>query len=422
MSQRVWQGLAGFLTLLFITNILSSEEQGYYYVFLSIVAIQTVFDMGLSFILVQISAYESRLIIFDDKGKIKGNIPSRFISLFKKSLIWFAVLSVLLLLVLFWLGYYFISDSDFDHGYGWKMPWLLLIVFTAITFFFQPLFSLLEGAGHIREVYLVRFIQGLLGSIGLWLGFYFNLGIFSVCIPPAVGIVITILWVLFFKSNILTIIKNSGCDDFKWKEEVWPQQWRFGVSWLCAYFISQGFIPIIFKSEGLLIAGQMGLTIAIINMIGILSVSWMSSNFPRFVKLIALKNWIDLDREFYRAFFISLISYVIGITIFIIIRLLFVATIFDNRFLPFSDVVIMALSGVFSQVIILLGFNLRAYRKEPFMLSSIISTAVIIILSNFSIKFWGVSGLIWVIFFVNALIGVPISFIIYIRSNKTWRL
>jgi len=63
-------GSAG--TVLLIVRFLSPLEQGYYYTLLSLMALQTVFELGFSFVILQLAAHESALLTIFPDGRIEG--------------------------------------------------------------------------------------------------------------------------------------------------------------------------------------------------------------------------------------------------------------------------------------------------------------------------------------------------------------
>jgi hypothetical protein len=76
--QRLWEGLAGLLTLFFLTHFLSAALQGWYYSFLSLAALYTMFDLGLSTALVQISAHYFVHNQWSDEGEVIGEKRNHF--------------------------------------------------------------------------------------------------------------------------------------------------------------------------------------------------------------------------------------------------------------------------------------------------------------------------------------------------------
>ena len=55
---RVLQGLGSVGSVLLIVHFLTPAEQGYYYTLWSLVALQSVFELGFSFVILQVAAHE----------------------------------------------------------------------------------------------------------------------------------------------------------------------------------------------------------------------------------------------------------------------------------------------------------------------------------------------------------------------------
>lgn len=72
-GSRIVNASAGIFTILFISIYLSKEEQGFYYTFGSIVALQVFFELGLTNILTQFIAHENAHIIWDGERICSGD-------------------------------------------------------------------------------------------------------------------------------------------------------------------------------------------------------------------------------------------------------------------------------------------------------------------------------------------------------------
>src|SRR5450631_2953866 len=70
---RGWSTLAGVLTVLLIARFLSPSEQGYYYTFSSLVALQVVFELGFAFVILQLAAHERAHLVVAVDGSITGD-------------------------------------------------------------------------------------------------------------------------------------------------------------------------------------------------------------------------------------------------------------------------------------------------------------------------------------------------------------
>src|SRR5580698_4390252 len=55
---RGWAALAGLITVTLIARLLTPGEQGYYYTFGSLIALQIVFELGFSFVILQMASHE----------------------------------------------------------------------------------------------------------------------------------------------------------------------------------------------------------------------------------------------------------------------------------------------------------------------------------------------------------------------------
>lgn len=80
--QRSLQGLTGLITAVCLALFLSHEEQGWYYTFLSLASIFSLFEMGLSNILIKESARIFSELKWFPQGKISATYPSLFFSIF----------------------------------------------------------------------------------------------------------------------------------------------------------------------------------------------------------------------------------------------------------------------------------------------------------------------------------------------------
>jgi len=51
----------------------------------------------------------------------------------------------------------------------------------------------------------------------------------------------------------------------RWMSEVWPFQWKIGLSMLSGFLIFRAFSPLILIEKGPVLAGQFGLTFSVMN-------------------------------------------------------------------------------------------------------------------------------------------------------------
>jgi len=70
---RGWTSLAGLVTVLLIAHFLTGAEQGYYYTFGSLVALQIVFELGFSFVILQMASHECAHLSLASDGTVTGS-------------------------------------------------------------------------------------------------------------------------------------------------------------------------------------------------------------------------------------------------------------------------------------------------------------------------------------------------------------
>ena len=106
-------------TVLLIVRYLSPVEQGYYYTLLSLVSLQMVFEMGLSFVIQQLAAHECIHLELDVDGSVSGDpvAHARLASALRLSLRWYTVAAAAMVFCWRRLDY---SSSRTMHQLEWR--------------------------------------------------------------------------------------------------------------------------------------------------------------------------------------------------------------------------------------------------------------------------------------------------------------
>ncbi len=379
---RGWSSVAGLLTVTLIARFLSPAEQGYYYVFYSLVALQMVFELGFSVVILQTASHESAHLHIAPDGTITGSkrAHGRLSSVFKKAVRWYVCGSVLLFLTLVPAGFrFFASHSASTPPVNWAMPWLLVVFATVFTFQVDPVFSFLEGCGFVPEVARNRFWQALAGSLLGWSALLLHRGLFA----PGMMIVGQALvgGVAIWRRRrlLLPLLRMEGHEQIHWGSEIWPFQWRVAVSWVCGYFIFQLFTPVLFATPkwGAIEAGRMGMTISVSGALLAVSISWLNTKASPFGRLIALKNYAALDGLFFRALGQATAISVIGSacvwlgTMFLLSRHVPIA----KRLLAPLPLALFLMAGVLNNVVFGFALYLRAHKQEKFMVNALLGAA-----------------------------------------------
>src|SRR6202049_512731 len=111
---RFWSSAAGLVTVALIARFLSPAEQGYYYTFGSLVALQIVFELGFSYVILQMASHERAELSIANDYEISGApiAHARLASVIQKSVRWYSVAAVLMAGALLPLGFFFFSTHQ----------------------------------------------------------------------------------------------------------------------------------------------------------------------------------------------------------------------------------------------------------------------------------------------------------------------
>src|SRR5579863_10282530 len=128
---RVWASTAGLITVAPIARFLSPAEQGYYYTFGSLVAMQIIFELGFSVVILQLSAHEAAHLSLSEDGSVSGpaHAHARLASVLRKSLKWYAIASILMTSLLIPIGWHFFATSpNSSNSIMWRLPWIAVVL------------------------------------------------------------------------------------------------------------------------------------------------------------------------------------------------------------------------------------------------------------------------------------------------------
>lgn len=415
---RTWQAFAGLVTLGFVTNYLSPIAQGYYYTFASLAALLMIMDTGLSIVLIQVASHEFVGLVWGKSGLIVGDTSLRFINLIRKSIRWYGVCAILFLLT-YPIGLVFIWGKSAVSGSDWHLSWLILVLSTALNFTLLPVLTLVEGSGRVVESYIVRLLQSMVGACAVWVTLALGGGLYCVSMMAFAGVVVSCIWLVTrYRELIRKVFVNSGHTDFDWRSEVWPMQWRLGISWFCGYFLTQMHTPLLFRTQNPIVAGQMGLTMTVTNMLSMIALAWMTSRVPALGRAVRMRDWSNLDYIHRTGSVFSLLIFLIGAVGFVVVRILLINTPYGVRFLPVEDTVLLIIAFFLSHVINLIAIYIRAHRSEPFVGYSIIMAVLTASLAIYVAPKWGAFGIVNVLVGVNGLFGIPVSVWLWLKLRK----
>lgn len=397
---RFWSSAAGIVTVALIARYLSPAEQGYYYTFGSLVALQIIFELGFSFVILQLASHERAQLSISHDYEISGDATAydRLASVLQKSVRWYSVAAVLMAATLLPAGLYFFSTHQpAGQAISWQIPWCLAAFMAALNFQLDPLLSFFEGCGYVPQVARTRLTQSMIGSLLAWIALSSHHGLFAPAMMLMGMGLGSLIWLVGRRKLLLALLRHaSGTNRIRWSQEVWPFQWRIAVSWLCGYFIFSIFNPVLFVFRGPVEAGRMGMSLSLANAVQAIAVSWVSTKSAPFGTLIAGKKYRELDRTFSRALRQSLVVAITGaLTAWLGCEYLNLRHFnFAERLLPPSCIAILMVYVIANVVIFAQAYYLRAHKQEVFFVNSIVGAMVVALSAFIFGRRYGAAGIV----------------------------
>ncbi len=424
LSQRSWQAFSGFLTTIIATIYLTPSEQGWYYTFLSIASLYVLFELGLSTALIQTTSHMFIKLKWTKSGLAVGNDRRIFNSFLFRSVNYFLVVAPLFFLIISFAGYFVLSNKSpaLISNVHWNVAWNGLVLLTALNLITIPFLSVVEGSGKVAEVYALRLFQGLLGSLFCWVFLIAGFGLWSTLMIPLCSFLVFLVWLLNYRYGLLKVWADGRqAKTFNWLKEILPFQWRLGLSWISFYFMSQLTVPIVFHFFNPVLAGRIGLCLAIAHMVGIFSQSWIAKIAPSMSQAVARRDWTSFDNLFKKNFRFSLYSF-IGLSVFLsIVYLVILDTNYGVRLLPFNLFICLLIFVFFYHINNSLAAQLRSYKKEPLVLLFLLGAVLIVGLSLFLSSIHLFDWVIYSMCLVQSLVIFPFAFLKYREYNKALR-
>lgn len=400
---RINQALLGFITTLLIIKSVTIEEQGLYYAFVNLASSYVFFDLGLSSLLVQIF---SRF-----KNKKNDFVSNIFIA--RKH---FLKISFLFLISLIPVGFFYFNTSKQELINGsWMQAWLCLVGAIAMSMIINPIYSIVESMGKIKESYSIRILALLIGTLLSWGLIYSNHFLYAPLAVPLALSIIGFAWAFKRYPFIIQLkTQHKKNHEFILKKDFHASY----IKTIPTYIASSLFLfvpPLIsYYFNGPVDSGQLSLSFVFINMAGIIASSSIVSKTPLLTHLISNNDVIKGQRlflnEFKKTIYLNIVSYFF----FLIFIYIFRDNMLTHRFLKIDELYLLAATNLINQMIFLIHIYYRAINQEPLAKSYFFSTIGGLLIALIFGHQFGNIGIIMSLFFPYLFFCVPLIF-------KSWK-
>ncbi len=422
---RSSQAISGAVTLLLIAYFFSPELQGYYYVFASLLALQSFLELGLYVVIINLSSHEWSKLRLDESGAVVGVTValSRLAGITRFVAKWYAIVSLLFFLGVGVAGYTFLSRSQ-SSDVLWRGPWVAAMAPAAIQLWLMPLLSLLEGCDQVVAINRFRFLQSITEALAMWALLAAGAGLWVTAGSLGVKVATTIVFLgVRYRRFFESVLAASGLEQIHWKSEIWPMQWRLAVQGAVNYLMFSLFNPVMFHYHGPVVAGQMGMTLQVIAVVQLMSLAWIQTKVPRLGMLAAKREYKEMDRIWWQAskwsFGFALAgSLIVWITVLILCE--YRVWVCSRLLGPLPTALFLAAYGL--QLISLSqGAYLRAYAREPFLVVGVVGGPLVAGLVLLLGRDYGPIGAAAAYVLAVGVVLLPMTTLIWIRRRKQWQ-
>lgn len=386
---RLWTFVPGACAAVLIPAFLTSEEQGYYYTFASIIAIQVFFELGLG-----------QVLVYKFAGMNQGSVvepnasTERIRLLLYASRIVYRYLAILFFVIALVIGFTFFYMKGADEV-KWQGPWFFLVLSTSINLAQSVKLSYLEAIGFLHHVSIARLRGSVLATTVFVLSIILDLNLWAACALPAVNATFLTFWLYKHKNAAPYRVSRSFTDinsiDLRniWMQDVFPMQWKISLSWISGYLIFQLYTPLVFNRLGSVQAGKLGYVISIMSSLVTVATTFTSALTPRLSHLYAAKRFDDFNSVFNKSLIQSVTALIL--LIFSIPIILYALGILlpgiAHKFLTPLDTLFYAVSAFLSGLCFVLSVYLRSQQDEPLLLQSTVTAMVMVPVLLFSITY-----------------------------------
>jgi hypothetical protein len=390
---RTWSIIAGAITLVILPLCFSPAQQGYYYTFASLLALQVFFELGLSQVIIQLVGHQAAHLNFQKDGTLAGS-PERIawlvgiVGLLRR---WYVIASLLFLVIAGLAGVIFFTRHGLDLPTSeWAPAWIATVALTAINLYFSPQLAVAEGTGQVGQVARLRLIQSMAGYISLWTLLVVGAGLWAAAAVPFMAACATIFWLNARKNWLTTTF--SGASPISWRRDVFPLQWRIALSWACGYLIFSLFTPVVFATHGAVEAGRIGMAMSVFTAVTTLGMSWINAKFPSLVMHVSRNESAELNRLFRNVALRSTIT--TGLLGFLIVALATLGRHYGieavQRISMPATLISIAAASTINTMIYAAAVYMRAHREEPMLPVSVVSaltTVSIVVLTKENVQY-----------------------------------
>lgn len=401
LLHRLVSVFSGLIVLYIVTSLLGIQDQGSYYLILSLVALQSFVDLGVISVMVSVILKDWTEFGTSNSIQIRDYKISTIRGYFHFFLKWYLSLSILLLLISIIYSYNFKNESELFNIL------ICISIISSFNFFLNLFWLFLEGIGDYFSLYIFRTIQLVFSTVCLYFLIQYNFGVSS----------FFYFYCLTFLTSILFIIKKWSTfhlfifgirSDFLYFKEIFPFHFTVFIQSIFGYFTWQAIIPLFYNKLGPVVAGKLGVTVQIASLFLSFSTFLIYSKSPIFSKLLLVKNHDQIKSLWKKDLFLSYVLFFSFVLVYIFLFYfdfnLFKS--FFNRGLKISNSLLIFFIHsfyIFNQSVAVLT---RLNKKEILSFSGVLVPILSYALVFLGVNYLSLDMIFCLLFLLNALFFV----------------
>lgn len=420
---RGWAIVAGAATVFLLPLWLSPTEQGYYFTFASVLALQIFFELGLNQIVMQLVSHEVAHLTETADGRLTGKEAhlGRLSSLARLIGRWYGVAALLFAIIGGIAGALFFTLKGTEPMSVWLGVWVVLVAATGVNLWLSPGLAVMEGCGKVGNVARLRLVQSVLGYAILWAVLLSGAGLWAATAVPIVSAVCTGYW-LKAHGNMLGWLSSRAVNlnnQLSWRADVLPLQWRIALSWASGYLIFNLFTPMVFSHHGAVEAGRLGMALTVFSAISTIGMSWVNAKAPNFTMHIARGERRELNSLFKALFIRSTVAIALASTGFVLIAwyLSQIGLPLMMRIASPSVLVVLAIVTTVNSMVFAMAIYMRSHREEPMLTQSIVG-GLLVACTVYIGSIYGVLIMMLLYMVVCIFVSLPWTVWLFLKYSK----
>ena len=227
-------------------------------------------------------------------------------------------LAILLFFLIVTLGTFYINTVLLNYAGNQNEVWIswgLLCVISSFTFYTQYLEVLLQGKGEVTKSKQIIVIGQIVYLLLCFLLINLKLGLIAIILAQLISIILIrgLTYYFFFKNE--SEILNSAVERSSNREvlnAVYPNALKLGITSIGAFLVQRASLFMASLYFSLELVASYGITVMIVNVLSVLSVTYLNTFTPKIVQLRVVNDTNQIAQIYITGKLIMFSIYLIG--------------------------------------------------------------------------------------------------------------